>query len=620
MILLRWRIAFLAVTIIGGLTSFPIDGIAADKSERIENGTFYVVADGKIDNKVPEKGPVIRHDPRDIRNGYRIPDEGYCDQPYVVVTPDGNWLCTLTTGAGNEGAGGQHVVSTISKDQGKTWSKLVDIEPATGPAASWVVPVTTPNGRVYAFYTYNGDHVEMLDNKKIRNDMLGWFCYRYSDDYGQSWSKERYRLPMRLTACDHTNDWKDKVIIFWGICKPLISDEKVYFSFTKLGRYLLEQGEGWLYCSDNLLTQPDPNKIHWDMRPTGDHGIRKEEFGSVQEEHNLVSLGGEKLYCVYRTTNGFPCHTYSDDGGRTWLEPEPMTYTPDGQQVKTSRACPKVWRCENGNYLFWFHNHSGKSFEGRNPAWISGGVLRDGRIHWSQPEILLYDKDVNIRMSYPDLIEQDGKYWVTETQKTIARIHQLDKNLLEGMWNQFTNKKVTRKGLVLDADSKALSDGEADLPTTLNASANGGITIDLWLRLENLDAGQTILDYRNENGQGIALTTADAESLRLELSDSDNQAAWQCDPGLLFEGKWHHITAIVDDGPKIIMFVVDGVLCDGGAARQYGWGRYTNHLGDLSGSKKFHLGSSLQGQVGRLRVYSRPLRTSEAVGNFQAGR
>ena len=154
----------------------------------------------------------------------------------------------------------------------------------------------------------------------------------------------------------------------------------------------------------------------------------------------------------------------------------------------------------------------------------------------------------------------------------------------------------------------------------MNASANGGITIDLWLRLENLDAGQTILDYRNENGQGIALTTADAESLRLELSDSDNQAAWQCDPGLLFEGKWHHITAIVDDGPKIIMFVVDGVLCDGGAARQYGWGRYTNHLGDLSGSKKFHLGSSLQGQVGRLRVYSRPLRTSEAVGNFQAGR
>ena len=29
-------------------------------------------------------------------------DEGYCDQPYVVITKDGNWLCVLTTGAGHE--------------------------------------------------------------------------------------------------------------------------------------------------------------------------------------------------------------------------------------------------------------------------------------------------------------------------------------------------------------------------------------------------------------------------------------------------------------------------------------------------------------------------------------
>src|SRR5262249_27159037 len=31
-------------------------------------------------------------DPRDIRTGHPIPDEGYCDQPYVVVTDDGHWL------------------------------------------------------------------------------------------------------------------------------------------------------------------------------------------------------------------------------------------------------------------------------------------------------------------------------------------------------------------------------------------------------------------------------------------------------------------------------------------------------------------------------------------------
>ena len=68
-------------------------------------------------------------DPRDIANGHEIPSEGYCDQPYVVVLPDGAWLCVMTTGAGREGERGQHVVATRSEDRGETWSPLVDIEP-----------------------------------------------------------------------------------------------------------------------------------------------------------------------------------------------------------------------------------------------------------------------------------------------------------------------------------------------------------------------------------------------------------------------------------------------------------------------------------------------------------
>ena len=50
-------------------------------------------------------------DPRDIRMGREIPTENYADQPYVVRTDDGTWLCILTTGVGHEGAAGQHVVA-----------------------------------------------------------------------------------------------------------------------------------------------------------------------------------------------------------------------------------------------------------------------------------------------------------------------------------------------------------------------------------------------------------------------------------------------------------------------------------------------------------------------------
>ena len=352
---------------------------------------------------------------RRLDAGLPIPDEGYCDQPYVVVTPDGNWLCTMTTGPGREGQGGQHIVSTISTDRGETWSPLVAIEPTDGPAASWVVPLLVPSGRVYGFYTYNGDRVETLpgQSKKIRADTLGWYCFKYSDDFGRSWSTERHRLPMRVTACDRANNWQGKVQIFWGIDKPTVAGRCALFAFTKLGRYMLENGEGWVFRSVNLLHEPDVRKLRWELLPKGDHGIRLPEFGSVQEEHNLVPIDDHLLYMVYRTTQGYPCQSYSDDQGRTWTSPEPMTYSPGGRRIKTSRACPKLWRCENGKYLFWFHNHGGRTYEGRNPAWICGGEVRDGQMFWSQPEILLYQEDPATRMSYPDLIEQDGRYWVT---------------------------------------------------------------------------------------------------------------------------------------------------------------------------------------------------------------
>ena len=71
----------------------------------------------------------------------------------------------------------------------------------------------------------------------------------------------------------------------------------------------------------------------------------------------------------------------------------------------------------------------------------------------------------------------------------------------------------------------------------------------------------------------------------------------------------------VDGGPKIITFVVNGVLNDGGDARQFGWGRYSPTPREPNGAEKVKLSPALLS----LRVYLRALRTSEAVGNFQHG-
>lgn len=574
-------------------------------------GTMIIVACGAFGGT----------DPRNIHHGSVIPDEGYCDQPYVVITRDGNWLCTFTTGKGIEGQLGQHVVASISSDKGKTWSTPpIDIEPADGPEASWVMPLVTPFGRVYAFYDYNGDRISTLgDRKNIRADMLGWYVYKYSDDNGRTWSDKRYRLPVRLTACDRTNDWQGRVQIMWGIGKPVVVGPSVLFGFTKLGRYMLDDGEGWFFRSDNILTERDVEKIEWQMLPEGEHGIRAPEFGSVQEEHNLVGLSDGSLYCIYRTTTGYPCHVYSRDGGKTWTRPEHATYTPGGRKIKTPRACPRLWKARNDKFLLWYHNHSGKDFDGRNPAWVTGGVEKDGRIHWSQPEILLWDPDPKTRMSYPDLVQQDGRCWVTETQKEIARVHEVDPSLFEGLWNQGRAAEVAKRGLLLEqAPVKPGSDvRRVRLPNLVEAA---GFTIDIWLQLDDLKPKQVILDGRNEHGSGVRLLVTEKGTVGLELRDGKKlRSIWDTDPGVIKPGRLHHLVAIVEGGPKIIMFVVDGVLCDGGEHRQFGWGRFDAGLTDLGDTLPLYIPSSLKGAVKSMRVYARPLRVSETVSNYRAG-
>ena len=571
-----------------------------------------------------------KFDPRDIRTGNNIPNEHYVDQPYFVVTKDGNWLCVETTGPGVEGVAGQHIVAIISEDKGNTWSELIDIEPTTGPMASWATPLVTPSGRVYVFYNYNGENITIR-----RADCEGWYCYKYSDDHGRTWS-ERYRLPMRLTDADRNNDYQGKHQLFWGIDQPVTFGNTAVFGFTKIGResdYGLS--EGWFFRSDNILTEQDAGKIEWQLLPDGEAGLRAPEHGSVQTEHNIVPLTNGDLYCVYRTTMGYPCHAYSRDGAHTWTKPVALSYTPGGRTVKNPRACPRVFKTSHGKYLFWFHNHSSGGWFGRNPVWMTGGVEKDGFIRWSQPEIILFHPDPPDRgvgdglgwlgMSYPGFVEQDGRYWVTETQKSEARVHEIDAALINGMWNQGVTKTTVSDSIVLSLDD--LQRGEVDMPALPNLARGsglidkgtrqpGGITIDFRVRFEDLTVGQIILDSRNHDGKGFVVKTDEDSNLRLDLSDGTMISSWTSDPGLLKTGVWHHVVIIVDGGANVISYVIDGTLCDGGIHRRYGWGWFHRDLDDINGSNKLQISTTFSGQMKSLRIYNRYLRTSEAIANY----
>ncbi len=598
---------------------------------------------------------------RHISCGYEIPTETYSDQPYIVRTGDGAWLCVLTTGTGREGASGQHVVTLRSTDRGRTWSAPADVEPADGPEASYAVLLVAPGGRVYCFYNHNSDNVRELiadrgdsfpDGICRRVDSFGHFVFKYSDDHGRTWSAERYDVPMRDMDIDRRNPYGGKIKFFWNVGKPFIHDRAAYVSLHKVGGFgegFFTRSEGVLLRSGNLVTERDPQRITWETLPDGDYGLRTPPGGGpIAEEQSYSVLSDGSFFCVYRTIDGHSAYAYSRDAGHTWSEPQYMRYA-DGRLMKHPRAANFAWKCDNGNYVYWFHNHGGRfirehprrrtmAYDDRNPVWLCGGVEADGPegriIRWSQPEIALYDDDPYVRMSYPDLVEEGGHYYLSETQKDIARVHEVDGTLLEALWGQFDRPAVAPQDALL-----ALPQADQSMPAEMSMpelppftrrdpsradygtlDLRQGFTLELWLRLDELGAGQVLVDNRTANGQGFALQTTARGTVEIVLNDGRTESRWDCDPGLVREDQIHHLVAIVDGGPKIILFVVDGALCDGGDFRQFGWGRYNPNLRGVSGAPVLRIAPFLQGEVLALRLYDRALRISDAIRNFRAGR
>jgi len=449
--------------------------------------------------------------------------------------------------------------------------------------------------------------------------------------------------------------------------KPFVHGGAAYVCATKVGGFgsgFFAQNEGVLFRSPNLLTERDPANHEWETLPAGEVGLRTPpDGGPIAGEFNATPMNDGSLYGTYRTIDGFACHAYSRDGGRTW-ERDWMRYRPGGRKVKNPRSANFVRRFSNGKYLYWFCFHGGEAlakspgveagvgYAGRNPIWLCGGVERDGRIHWSQPEIILYDDRIGNRISYPDFIEQDGRYFLTETQKTAARVHELDRALLEGMWRQGEDREVVRDGLILEHGGDAGTVEMPQLSPLHNRAAGrkdertgaarewegregiperGGLTLDLWVWFDDLDPWQVLFDSRDQQGRGMLLQLTDRATLKLHLiggvydepgamwGNGLCESAWDCDRGLIRSGRLHHVVFIVDGGPKVISVLVDGVLCDGGRERQFGWGRFHPCLKEVNGARQARVASTLRGRMKLLRIYDRYLRTSEAIANFHAG-
>jgi hypothetical protein len=307
---------------------------------------------------------------------------------------------------------------------------------------------------------------------------------------------------------------------------------------------------------------------------------------------------------------------------------------------KPEFALPEKGATYRADILFWFHNNGNTSYgatgsySSRNLVWLSGGKVVDGRMHWSQPELVRYCTHSRQGCSYPDLLEDQGRYYLSATQKTEARINELDRDLLHDLWQQDSLNKVTRDGIVLDRSAVAAPGTKPEwppMPRLRNLAEGNGFSIELWVHADRVTPGALLMDSRSETGAGVLVTTPTHSTFQIEFSDTSRSAKWDTDLVGSTASGLHHLVFIVDGGPKLVACVLNGTLCDGGPSnRPYGYGRFgrTRYLerfsdrteaapeiGNVTGGPSLKVAAA----VARLRIYDRPLRISRAIGNFRAG-
>ena len=142
--------------------------------------------------------------------------------------------------------------------------------------------------------------------------------------------------------------------------------------------------------------------------------------------------------------------------------------------------------------------------------------------------------------------------------------------------------------------------------------------MDLWLRPDAAGTHGLVVDGRAADGSGIAMERTNAGAVELILSDGVAESRWECDPGLLETGRAHHVGVIVDPGPRLKLFVVDGKLNDGGEHRQFGWGKLNADM-DMAAARTASVRIPTTSGIERLRLYDRALAVSDLIAAYRAG-
>ena len=334
----------------------------------------------------------------------------------TVATPTGAFLATWTSGT-RESHPDQRVVCSRSTDRGRTWSAPQVIDgagpddpPGTG-LASWQFPIVAkdvlPGGtRIWCFYNKN------IGIDDARTADTGILRCRYSDDDGVTWSERTHDYPIGPNALSNPDP---KVPHTWIVYQnPTITPEgHVLAGFTRWASNAVDPDVGMFERAsevcflrfENILSEPDPDKLVVTTWPKGPHGLSvPNPFRpgiNTSQEPTAQAFSDGRLICVMRTLQGRIYFALSEDDGRSWDKPRPLCYGPGGKPILHPMAPCPLYKLKDGRYLLVFYNNDGSGHGGRgptdsanvrNPAYITIGREAPGEkdqpIRFGPPKIL----------------------------------------------------------------------------------------------------------------------------------------------------------------------------------------------------------------------------------------
>jgi len=303
-----------------------------------------------------------------------------------------------------------------------------------------------------------------------------------------------------------------------------------------------------------------------------------------------------------------------------------------------------------------YYNNGGGGWYGRDPYFLSCGREVDGtfgpsglpEILWSQPEIVLYDREYRGGTSgggYPDFIfapskqaESENKareiaeVYISAAQKGLPQptrsrsyLSRVDPALIQGLLSQHVSSgqpKGQTPLLSVNATNMNMQIKRPKLSATGNVplSARQGFSIVFSLEGHgtHAKAGDTLF-----HGEYMTLGVGSGKgglSLNFSFIDgrggSFNGGTGPMCTGLLVQERAHHVSIVADAGPNIVSFVIDGIYCDGswsflpaaGMSEIPTTASFTVHSQD-----KASYGAVIRG----LDVYGVALRTSESVAMYR---